>query len=640
MIMKVKKIISLWIVLGILYLVLGTTSAQFSQTEDVTLSDFDVKTATQNMQDLQSSVDDITQELYNMDAKEKTDAGISDKYRETRNEVVNVINNINKTTENVGSMLKKIAIYKIQIASAGEELKAAREWMVSTKDYLADFANFIYKLNNKLYTDNGSIIDDIKLIVNSDNIPRTLANDYMVQSMILQLNDLMGNFTANEEKQIEIIKKLSRLKAEAGTQIKDFEVELEKLQQKKNYLIQFLSLYKNDKIQRQIAITNLFESTKGVYDKMASLVKDISKWVYTSEFNMDKKIVDLNKIEKDTEAYALAWPIYPITEIQTYFGDELYQKQYGVPHIGIQIKAIQWSPVYSARDGIVYFVADNDQIGINRVMIAHANGYITAYQYMNKIFVKPGDIVRRGQLIGNSGGEPGTRWAGFVSKWPNLTFITFKDGIAVDPFTFLDASIVKEKTALPDGYQIKYLRDKYARPIDITDLEIMTWPTLALREDQFLTRYGVGIYREAAFREDAASNTSIDKDVMICIAFAESTLGRYLATSNNIGNVGNDDSGNRIPFYSALAGARSIALTLNNDFLWDYHTIKQLSRYGNKDGKIYASSPINRQTNVLKCLSQIKGYYIPEDFPFRTGLNPNKVKVDLASGTETIKNNP
>jgi murein DD-endopeptidase MepM/ murein hydrolase activator NlpD len=42
-------------------------------------------------------------------------------------------------------------------------------------------------------------------------------------------------------------------------------------------------------------------------------------------------------------------------------------------------------------------------------MIVHADGYVTAYQYMNKIVVKPGDIVRRGQLIGNSGGEPGTR---------------------------------------------------------------------------------------------------------------------------------------------------------------------------------------------------------------------------------------
>jgi hypothetical protein len=62
---------------------------------------------------------------------------------------------------------------------------------------------------------------------------------------------------------------------------------------------------------------------------------------------------------------------------------------------------------------------------------------------------------------------------------------------------------------------------------------------------------------------------------------------------------------------------------LNNSALGNYHTINQLSRYGNKDGKIYASSPINRQTNVLKCLSQIKGYYIPEDFPFRTWPNPN-----------------
>jgi hypothetical protein len=149
--------------------------------------------------------------------------------------------------------------------------------MVTTKEYLSDFANFIYKLNNKLYNDNGSTIDDIKLIVNSDNIPRTLANDYMVQSMILQLDDLMENFTASEEKQLDLIKKLSKLKSQAGSQIKDFEVEIEKLQQKKNYLIQFLSLYKNDKYQRQVAITNLFESTKGVYDKMMSLTKDIAK---------------------------------------------------------------------------------------------------------------------------------------------------------------------------------------------------------------------------------------------------------------------------------------------------------------------------------------------------------------------------
>lgn len=44
----------------------------------------------------------------------------------------------------------------------------------------------------------------------------------------------------------------------------------------------------------------------------------------------------------------------------------------------------------------------------------------------------------------------------------------------MDPFDILDASIVRNKEVLPEGYQIKYLRDKYARPIDITDLQLMT----------------------------------------------------------------------------------------------------------------------------------------------------------------------
>jgi hypothetical protein len=69
--------------------------------------------------------------------------------------------------------------------------------------------------------------------------------------------------------------------------------------------------------------------------------------------------------------------------------------------------------------------------------------------------------------------------------------VIFKDGIARDPFEILDASIVRNKDVLPDGYQIKYLRDKYARTIDITDLEVMTGETLLQREIQFLSRYGV-----------------------------------------------------------------------------------------------------------------------------------------------------
>jgi hypothetical protein len=56
---------------------------------------------------------------------------------------------------------------------------------------------------------------------------------------------------------------------------------------------------------------------------------------------MDKKIDALKAITDDTQTYPLARPLYPIENILTYFGDTEYQKQYGIPHIGIQIKATQ-----------------------------------------------------------------------------------------------------------------------------------------------------------------------------------------------------------------------------------------------------------------------------------------------------------
>ena len=90
---------------------------------------------------------------------------------------------------------------------------------------------------------------------------------------------------------------------------------------------------------------------------------------------------------------------------------------------------------------------------------------------------------------------------------------------------------------LPDLYLIKYLRDKYARHIDITDVPLMSGNTVNDRAQQFLSMYGIGVFRSVTFWDNAVKDTHIDRDTVICIAFAESTLGRYLSTDNNIGNV-------------------------------------------------------------------------------------------------------
>ncbi len=356
---------------------------------------------------------------------------------------------------------------------------------------------------------------------------------------------------------------------------------------------------------------------------------------YLKTASLPEKIADLanHTDSSENETSPVAWPSYPVRQILTIFKDPDFEKEYGFKNLSLKLAVEQGTPVYAMRDGVVYY-ADANSGSVNWLMILHTDGYVSSYAYLSKIHVKQGDFVRRGQVIAESGGEAGTEGAGFVSKGANLTFSLFKDGVAIDPLTVLDLSVVEDKEkVLPEEYRLKYFNDQYVRPIDISNLSLIKGDSVDARAQTFLNAYAVGAYRNAAFWDEVVKGTNIDRDMVICIGFAESTLGKFLATDNNIGNVGNNDRGDRIAYNNPYNGARLIALTLNNQYLGNYHTIKQLSRYGNADGKIYASSPINWQSNVQKCLSKIKGYYIPEDFPFRTGPNPN-LKASPSSQSE------
>lgn len=81
--------------------------------------------------------------------------------------------------------------------------------------------------------------------------------------------------------------------------------------------------------------------------------------------------------------------------------------------------------------------------------------------------------------------------------------------------------------------------------------------------------------------------------------------------------MGNNDRGDRIAFATPLQGARLIAKTLNNVHLHQYNTIAELNGMFNREGKNYATSQFNRQNNVVRCLSMIEGYHVPDNFPFR-----------------------
>ena len=67
------------------------------------------------------------------------------------------------------------------------------------------------------------------------------------------------------------------------------------------------------------------------------------------------------------------------------------------------------------------------------------------YGHISGVNVSKFDVVKRGQVIAKSGGEPGTMGAGPMTSGPHLHFEVFKNGEAVDPLAYLNLSNLNPK---------------------------------------------------------------------------------------------------------------------------------------------------------------------------------------------------
>jgi len=102
-------------------------------------------------------------------------------------------------------------------------------------------------------------------------------------------------------------------------------------------------------------------------------------------------------------------------------------------HQGIDIRAPLGTPVRAAKGGIA--VAGENKRGMGKfVRIKHKNAMITIYGHLSKIYIKPVQMVRQGQFIGEVGNTGNARYNGIE---PHLHFEIRRRGVAVDPKEYL-----------------------------------------------------------------------------------------------------------------------------------------------------------------------------------------------------------
>lgn len=88
-------------------------------------------------------------------------------------------------------------------------------------------------------------------------------------------------------------------------------------------------------------------------------------------------------------------------------------------HTGIDLRAPQGTQVLSMEDGVVVRVVPPESGKNSAVEVQHPFGYRTRYVHLSAIAVALGQRVRRGQVVGLSGGAAGTPGAG-RSTGPHL----------------------------------------------------------------------------------------------------------------------------------------------------------------------------------------------------------------------------
>ena len=98
-------------------------------------------------------------------------------------------------------------------------------------------------------------------------------------------------------------------------------------------------------------------------------------------------------------------------------------------HKGMDFSAPTGTPVYSTSDGKVIRV-DGRAPGYGKhIRIDHGFGYVTLYAHLSKYNVRPGQEVKRGDVIGFVGNTG-------RSVAPHLHYEIRKDGVAVNPINF------------------------------------------------------------------------------------------------------------------------------------------------------------------------------------------------------------
>lgn len=144
---------------------------------------------------------------------------------------------------------------------------------------------------------------------------------------------------------------------------------------------------------------------------------------------LSKRITALTTRKRRVDPKRFRWPVSPLV-VSSPYGSRIHPIAGAARfHAGIDLEVPLEHPVHAAEVGTVVFSAWNGAHG-KQVEVQHDAHWSTRYSHLDVLLVRPGTVVKQGQLIGLAG-QTG------LTTGPHVHFELRHDGDALDPEVFL-----------------------------------------------------------------------------------------------------------------------------------------------------------------------------------------------------------
>ncbi len=413
----------------------------------------------QNLEEQKSRFDELERQI--AETEEKL-APIREQVNELQGQIDLINDQIRLTKEKMTNAEVMIAEKQIEIKDAMLFLQRAEVELDIQKKIVLDYVKLLYQEENRffdLYDDSASTLK--LLLADSSVSENLLGQEYfkiMEETGRQVFHDLDRTRQELLERQDDILREQEELNflyerlAEEKLSYEETRLTkkqlLEETQGEEEKYQLLLEEALQEQLEAAIAVQNLQDNIELINSKLDILDDGLDE-VHEAEEPED--FMELQQAEETLDMIdsidgqsaeditsksrkPFAWPV-PANKITAEFKDPTYPKRWGV-HNAIDIRAKQYTEIRAPANSYVFQTKDNGK-GYSYIVLAHKNNLVTVYGHVSEIMVTAGTTVKKGELIGLSGGTPGTQGAGLQTTGPHLHFEVYHKGEPVNPLNYL-----------------------------------------------------------------------------------------------------------------------------------------------------------------------------------------------------------